>query len=59
MTRQARIGLFAVSAAGLAALMLWGASGLPTGIQLIGRPGRDAPLMAAALFAKRALAEAG
>ena len=30
MTRQARIGLFAVSAAGLAALMLWGASGLPS-----------------------------
>ena len=38
---------------------IWGASGLPTGIQLIGRPGRDAPLMAAALFAERALAEAG
>ena len=30
MTRQVRIGLFAVSAAGLAALMLWGASGLPS-----------------------------
>jgi len=38
---------------------IWGASGLPTGIQLIGRPDRDAPLMAAALFAERALAEAG
>ncbi len=37
---------------------LWGASGLPTGIQLVGRPGRDARLMAAALFAERALAEA-
>ena len=37
---------------------IWGVSGLPTGIQLIGRPGRDAPLMAAALFAERALAEA-
>jgi len=36
---------------------IWGASGLPTGIQLIGRPGRDAQLMAAALFAERALAE--
>ncbi len=35
---------------------IWGASGLPTGIQLIGRPGRDAQLMAAALFAERALA---
>ena len=37
---------------------IWGDSGLPTGIQLIGRPRRDAPLMAAALFAERALAEA-
>ena len=37
---------------------IWGSSGLPTGIQLIGRPGRDAQLMAAALFAERALAEA-
>ena len=35
---------------------IWGVSGLPTGIQLIGRPGRDAQLMAAALFAERALA---
>jgi len=35
-----------------------GASGLPIGIQLIGRPGHDAQLMAAALFAERALAEA-
>src|SRR5439155_20653308 len=37
---------------------IWGRSGLPTGIQLIGRPGHDAQLMAAALFAERALAEA-
>ena len=37
---------------------LWGDSGLPTGIQLIGRVGDDAGLMAAALFAERALAEA-
>ena len=37
---------------------IWGDSGLPTGIQLIGRLGRDAPLMAAALFAERTLAEA-
>ena len=37
---------------------IWGDSFLPTGIQLIGRPGRDAQLMAAALFAERALAEA-
>jgi len=33
-----------------------GDSGLPTGIQLIGRPGHDAQLMAAALFAEQALA---
>jgi Asp-tRNA(Asn)/Glu-tRNA(Gln) amidotransferase A subunit family amidase len=37
---------------------VWGDGGLPTGIQLIGRPGHDAQLMAAALFAERALAEA-
>jgi Asp-tRNA(Asn)/Glu-tRNA(Gln) amidotransferase A subunit family amidase len=37
---------------------IWGASGLPTGIQLVGRIGHDAELMAAALFAERALAEA-
>jgi Asp-tRNA(Asn)/Glu-tRNA(Gln) amidotransferase A subunit family amidase len=37
---------------------LWGESGLPTGIQLVGRPGRDAQLMATALFVERALAEA-
>jgi Asp-tRNA(Asn)/Glu-tRNA(Gln) amidotransferase A subunit family amidase len=37
---------------------LWGDNGLPTGIQLVGRPGRDASLLAAALFAERALAEA-
>ncbi len=35
-----------------------GGSGLPTGIQLVGRPGHDAPLMATALFVERALAEA-
>jgi len=37
---------------------IWGPSGLPTGIQLIGRPGHDAQLMAAALFVEHALAEA-
>jgi Asp-tRNA(Asn)/Glu-tRNA(Gln) amidotransferase A subunit family amidase len=37
---------------------IWGDSGLPTGIQLVGRIGDDARLMAAALFAERALAEA-
>jgi Asp-tRNA(Asn)/Glu-tRNA(Gln) amidotransferase A subunit family amidase len=37
---------------------IWGEGGLPTGIQLVGRPGHDAQLMAAALFAERALAEA-
>jgi Asp-tRNA(Asn)/Glu-tRNA(Gln) amidotransferase A subunit family amidase len=37
---------------------LWGESGLPTGIQLVGRPGWDAQLMATALFVERALAEA-
>ncbi len=37
---------------------IWGDSGLPTGVQLIGRPGRDAQLMAAALFAERALGAA-
>ncbi len=37
---------------------IWSDSGLPTGIQLVGRPGRDAQLMAAALFAERALAKA-
>ena len=36
----------------------WGASGLPIGVQLVGRIGDDARLMAAALFAERALAEA-
>jgi Asp-tRNA(Asn)/Glu-tRNA(Gln) amidotransferase A subunit family amidase len=36
---------------------MWGASGLPTGIQLVGRIGHDAQLMAAALFAERALAQ--
>ena len=34
---------------------VWGESGLPTGIQLVGRIGDDARLMAAALFAERAL----
>jgi amidase len=37
---------------------LWGENGLPTGIQLVGRPGRDASLLAVALFAERALAAA-
>jgi Asp-tRNA(Asn)/Glu-tRNA(Gln) amidotransferase A subunit family amidase len=37
---------------------IWGANGLPTGIQLVGRIGDDARLMAAALFAERALANA-
>ena len=37
---------------------VWSESGLPTGIQLVGRPGQDAQLMAAALFAERALAVA-
>jgi amidase len=37
---------------------VWGADGLPTGVQLVGRVGDDARLMAAALFAERALAEA-
>ena len=37
---------------------IWGESGLPTGVQLVGRIGRDVELMAAALFAERALAEA-
>jgi Asp-tRNA(Asn)/Glu-tRNA(Gln) amidotransferase A subunit family amidase len=37
---------------------IWGASGLPIGIQLVGRPGQDARLMETALFAERALAAA-
>jgi len=37
---------------------IWGQNGLPTGIQLVGRIGDDAGLMAAALFVERALAEA-
>jgi len=37
---------------------LWGESGLPTGIQLVGRIGDDARLMAASLFAEQALAAA-
>ena len=34
---------------------VWGENGLPTGIQLVGRIGDDAGLIAAALFAERAL----
>jgi Asp-tRNA(Asn)/Glu-tRNA(Gln) amidotransferase A subunit family amidase len=34
----------------------WGEDGLPIGVQLVGRIGQDARLMAAALFAERALA---
>jgi Asp-tRNA(Asn)/Glu-tRNA(Gln) amidotransferase A subunit family amidase len=37
---------------------IWDANGLPTGVQLVGRPGYDAQLIAAALFAERALADA-
>ncbi len=37
---------------------IWGDSGLPTGIQLVGRVGDDVRLIAAALFAERALAAA-
>ncbi|HLY47440.1 MAG TPA: amidase family protein, partial [Stellaceae bacterium] len=37
---------------------MWSAGGLPLGVQLVGRPGHDAALMAAALFAERALAGA-
>jgi Asp-tRNA(Asn)/Glu-tRNA(Gln) amidotransferase A subunit family amidase len=33
----------------------WGDSGLPTGVQLVGRSGEDARLMAAALFLEQAL----
>jgi Asp-tRNA(Asn)/Glu-tRNA(Gln) amidotransferase A subunit family amidase len=36
----------------------WSDAGLPVGIQLVGRIGQDAALMAAALFAERALGEA-
>ena len=36
---------------------VWGDSGLPTGVQLVGRIGDDARLMAASLFLERALAE--
>lgn len=35
---------------------LWGGSGLPTGVQLVGRVGDDARLMACAAFLERALA---
>jgi Asp-tRNA(Asn)/Glu-tRNA(Gln) amidotransferase A subunit family amidase len=38
--------------------VVWGGSGLPTGIQLVGRIGDDARLFAAGLFVERALAEA-
>jgi amidase len=37
---------------------IWGDDGLPTGIQLVGRLGDDARLMAAALFVEQALDEA-
>ena len=37
---------------------IWGENGLPTGVQLVGRIGDDARLLAAALFLERALAEA-
>jgi Asp-tRNA(Asn)/Glu-tRNA(Gln) amidotransferase A subunit family amidase len=37
---------------------IWGDSGLPTGIQLVGRTTKDDELMGCALFAERALAEA-
>ena len=36
----------------------WGDSGLPTGVQLVGRIGDDARLMTVGLFLERALAEA-
>jgi Asp-tRNA(Asn)/Glu-tRNA(Gln) amidotransferase A subunit family amidase len=36
---------------------VWGDSGLPTGVQLVGRIGDDARLMAAGLFLERALTE--
>ena len=36
---------------------IWGDSGLPTGVQLVGRIGDDARLIAAGLFLERALAE--
>jgi Asp-tRNA(Asn)/Glu-tRNA(Gln) amidotransferase A subunit family amidase len=35
----------------------WGESGLPTGVQLVGRAGEDARLLAAAAFLERALAQ--
>jgi len=35
----------------------WGESGLPTGVQLVGRMHDDARLMACAAFLERALAE--
>jgi Asp-tRNA(Asn)/Glu-tRNA(Gln) amidotransferase A subunit family amidase len=37
---------------------IWDENGLPTGIQLVGRIGEDPRLIAAALFAERALNEA-
>jgi Asp-tRNA(Asn)/Glu-tRNA(Gln) amidotransferase A subunit family amidase len=37
---------------------VWGESGLPTGVQLVGQIGRDHELLACAVFAERALAEA-
>ncbi|HEV8032454.1 MAG TPA: amidase [Stellaceae bacterium] len=37
---------------------IWGESGLPTGVQLVGRIGDDVKLIATALFLERALVEA-
>jgi amidase len=37
---------------------VWGDSGLPTGIQLVGQIGRDPEILACAVFTERALAEA-
>jgi aspartyl-tRNA(Asn)/glutamyl-tRNA(Gln) amidotransferase subunit A len=36
---------------------VWGDSGLPTGVQLVGRVGDDPRLMMAGLFLERALSE--
>ena len=38
--------------------VVWGENGLPTGVQLVGPIGRDPELLACAVFAERALAEA-
>jgi Asp-tRNA(Asn)/Glu-tRNA(Gln) amidotransferase A subunit family amidase len=37
---------------------VWGDSGLPTGVQLVGPIGRDPEVLACAVFAERALAAA-